>query len=195
MKKIHHFIKKNIVLLIVILLMIILIGLFHEIMTPFVIAVIVVYLIDPMVTNMNRIKLRKRHLPRGLAVICAYIVFLLALTGIGFAFIPSLTSEITRASEELPEYFHTVKDQDLPRWSRRVDDLLSRFSLKNSDDIRKSINQTSVEANKAFDKALDDISDITLPEVDISGQKPLLIAGDRKTRAPKLTAQPPSKNE
>lgn len=195
MKKLHHFIKKNIVLLLVILLMIILIGLFHEIMTPFVIAVIVVYLIDPMVTNMNRIKIRKRHLPRGLAVICAYIVFLLALTGIGFAFIPSLTSEITRASEELPEYFHTVKDQDLPRWSQRVDELLSRFSLKNTNDIHKSIEQTSIEANKAFDKALEDISDITPPEVDISGQKPLLIAGDRKTRAPKLAEQTSSKSE
>lgn len=195
MKKLHHFIKKNIVLLLVILLMIILIGLFHEIMTPFVIAVIVVYLIDPMVTNMNRIKIRKRHLPRGLAVICAYIVFLLALTGIGFAFIPSLTSEITRASEELPEYFHTVKDQDLPRWSQRVDELLSRFSLKNANDIHKSIEQTSIEANKAFDKALEDISDITPPEVDTSGQKPLLIAGDRKTRAPKLAEQTSSKSE
>ena len=185
MKKLHKFIKKNIVLIIVILTMLLLIGLFHEIMTPFVIAIIVVYLIDPMVTRMNKLKIRKRHIPRGLAVICAYLVFLLALTGIGFAFIPSLTAEISRASEQLPQYLVKVKDEDLPRWSQRVDELIFRFSLKNTADIQKSVGQSSADLNKAFDKALDDINEITLPDVDTSGQKPLLIAGDRKARTPK----------
>lgn len=185
MKRIHQFIKKNIVLLIVIVGLLLLIGLFHEIMTPFVIALIVVYLIDPMVTNMNRIKIRKRHLPRGLAVICAYLVFVLALTGIGFAFIPSLTAEITRASEELPQYLLKVKDQDLPRWSQKVDELVFRFSLKNTSDIEKSVDQASSEIGKSLNRAVESISDITLPEVDTTGDKPLLVAADRTKRASK----------
>ena len=188
MKRIHQFIKKNIVLLIVIVGLLLLIGLFHEIMTPFVIALIVVYLIDPMVTNMNRIKLRKRHLPRGLAVICAYLVFVLALTGIGFAFIPSLTAEITRASEELPQYLLKVKDQDLSRWSQKVDELVFRFSLKNTSDIEKSVDQASSEIGKSLNRAVESISDITLPEVDTTGDKPLLVAADRTKRASKTSS-------
>ena len=188
MKRIHQFIKKNIVLLIVIVGLLLLIGLFHEIMTPFVIALIVVYLIDPMVTNMNRIKIRKRHLPRGLAVICAYLVFVLALTGIGFAFIPSLTAEITRASEELPQYLLKVKDQDLPRWSPKVDELVFRFSLKNTSDIEKSVDQASSEIGKSLNRAVESISDITLPEVDTTGDKPLLVAADRTKRASKTSS-------
>ena len=122
-----EFARRNAVLIATTLILLILIAIFHEIMQPFVIALIVVYLIDPLVTRMNRIHIKKWRIPRGFAVIVAYLLFLASVVGIGFAFIPSLTTEISTASEALPKYFMRVKDEDIPRWSEQIDDLIFRF--------------------------------------------------------------------
>ena len=70
-----EFARRNAVLIATTLILLILIAIFHEIMQPFVIALIVVYLIDPLVTRMNRIHIKKWRIPRGFAVIVAYLLF------------------------------------------------------------------------------------------------------------------------
>lgn len=179
------FARRNAVLIATTLILLILIALFHEIMQPFIIALIVVYLIDPLVTRMNRIHIGKFRIPRGFAVIVAYILFLAAIIGIGFAFIPSLTTEISSASEALPKYFMRVKDEDIPRWSEEIDDLIFKVSRKSTKDVAESIRASSREVADAFDFAQKDVAALTLPDIDTSGAKPLLVKEPRKN-APKI---------
>lgn len=179
LKAISRFLKNNALLIAVILLAVILISLYHEIMTPFVIALIVVYLIDPMVTGLNRLRIWKVHIPRGLAVLLSYLVFVTAMVGVGFAFIPSLTSEISQATEELPRYFTQVRTEQLPQLSQRVDEILFRISMRNKNDVEKAVASASKDASMAFDKALKEVSLLVTPEIDTSGAKPLLVNGER----------------
>ncbi len=179
MNRIWSIIKKHTLLILILVMVLILIALYHEILTPFVIALIVVYLIDPMVTNMSKAKVGKRHIPRGLAVLTAYLVFFLTLTGIGFAFVPSLTEEISQATEELPKYFTHLKNEDIPRWNRNIDSFLFKFSLKNKDNVEKSVIESSQEVGKAIDEAYREIEELTVPSVDTTGAKPLLVEGER----------------
>ena len=76
---ISSFIKKHLLLVVVLISGLILVGLFHEILKPFVIAIIVAYIIEPLVKRMNRIQIRNHHIPRGVAVIVAYLLFLTAI--------------------------------------------------------------------------------------------------------------------
>ncbi len=182
MNRIWSIIKKHTLLILILVMVFILIALYHEILTPFVIALIVVYLIDPMVTNMSKARIGKRHIPRGLAVITAYLVFFLTLTGIGFAFVPSLTEEISQATEELPRYFTQLKNDDIPRWNENIDRFISKFSLKDRDSFEKTVNDSSHEIEKALDEALREAEEQSVPSVDTTGTKPLLVEGERSPR-------------
>ncbi len=162
-----EFARRNAVLIATTLILLILIAIFHEIMQPFVIALIVVYLIDPLVTRMNRIHIKKWRIPRGFAVIVAYLLFLASVVGIGFAFIPSLTTEISTASEALPKYFMRVKDEDIPRWSEQIDDLIFTFSRKSPKDIETAVEASKQSLDSAFDAAQKHVSN--LPESGADG--------------------------
>lgn len=147
------FAKKHAVLITIALSTILIISLFHQILKPFIIALIVVYLIDPLVSWMNKGHIGKRHIPRGFAVIVAYLLFLSALTGIGFAIIPSLTTEISNASEALPKYFMQIKNEDIPRWNQKLDDIMFKISRKNSRDIANAVNLANTNLEGAFAEA------------------------------------------
>ncbi len=172
-----EFARRNAVLIATTLILLILIAIFHEIMQPFVIALIVVYLIDPLVTRMNRIHIKKWRIPRGFAVIVAYLLFLASVVGIGFAFIPSLTTEISTASEALPKYFMRVKDEDIPRWSEQIDDLIFTFSRKSPKDIETAVEASKQSLDSAFDAAQTHVRN--LPE---SGADGTVVQNDQAQR-------------
>ena len=186
-QSIFSFIKHHVLLFVVLSIGLILIGFFHEILKPFVIAIIVAYIIDPLVKRMNKLKIRNHHIPRGVAVIVAYLLFLTALTGIGFAFIPSLTNEISQATADIPNYFTKVKDEDIPRWSDNINSLLYKitFTPQNNAD---SQNNKSSEGNKSLQPDNKEDDDLTAPSVDTSGKKPLLIHGERPPSTKELIA-------
>ncbi len=179
MNRIHLFARKHAVLLIVSLVLLCLVILFHDVMTPFIVALIVVYLIDPMVSRLNRVKIKNRKVPRGLAVLCAYFVFLLALTGLGFAFIPSLSVEISKATDELPKYFTRVKDEEIPKLSQNINEMLFLFSRHDAKDVDQAIENARNEVEKSYEGAFREVMNGTIPEIDTSGNQPLLVAGER----------------
>lgn len=165
-----EFARRHAVLIATTLILLVLIAIFHEIMQPFVIALIVVYLIDPLVTRMNRIRIKNWRIPRGFAVIVAYLLFLSSVVGICFAFIPSLTNEISTASEALPKFFMRVKDEEIPRLSERIDDLIFRLSRKSPKDIAASIEESQKSLDAALDAAELDIR--ALPDNDLAKSRP-----------------------
>jgi len=173
--KILQFTRRRALLLVVTLIIMILVALFREIMTPFLIALVVVYIMEPFVHWMNQHTIRKRKIPRAVAVVTTYLAFFTAMTGLGFVFIPSLTGEISRASEALPNFFTKLKDETIPRWSEHIDQLLFTLSVRDKHDVKQAVSDTSHLITQAFQDAAD-ASDITaLPQIDTSGAQPLLI--------------------
>lgn len=184
LEKIIEFIKNHALMLSVLFIFILLVVLFHEVMTPFVIALIVVYLMEPLVSRMNQKGIGKRKFPRWCAVITAYFLFFACILGVGFAFIPSLASEISQATEALPNYFTRVKNEDIPRWSARVDRLMFKLNLRDTKDVRETVQIASDQmaeawknAYREFDIAMRSQGEVSLPFVDTSGEQPLLKLG------------------
>jgi predicted PurR-regulated permease PerM len=97
---------------------------FREVALPFVFAVLVAYILAPLVDRMARLKVAGRPFPRGLAVILLYIN-IIAILGvfIGY-FIPKLSADIARVFREAPELFDKLNQQYLPRVAGWVDDYL-----------------------------------------------------------------------
>ena len=191
--KLSQFIHDHALMLSVLLIFILLVILFHAVMTPFVIALIVVYLMEPLVSRMNKKGIGKRKFPRWCAVITAYLLFFAIILGIGFAFIPPLASEISQATEALPNYFTRVKNEDIPRWSANVDRLMFKLNLRDTKDVKASVDQASSLMSEAWKNAYLDFElsmksqgEVPLPFVDASGEQPLLKLGVEREVAAKV---------
>jgi predicted PurR-regulated permease PerM len=96
--------------------------LFRDVALPFVFAILVAYILAPLVDRMARLRLAGRPLPRGLAVIFLYINILLGLSLFIGYFLPKLSGDIARVFREAPELFQKLNGEVLPRVGSWIDD-------------------------------------------------------------------------
>jgi predicted PurR-regulated permease PerM len=95
---------------------------FRDVALPFLFAVLVAYILAPVVDRMARIRVANRPLPRGLAVIFLYINILVGLgLFIGY-FLPKLSGDIARVFREAPQLFQKLNTEVLPRVGSWIDD-------------------------------------------------------------------------
>ena len=174
-QNILKFLKNHALAVIVITVGLILVGIFHEILKPFIIAIIVAYIIHPLVKRLHKIKIKNRNLPKGVAVLTAYLLFLTIVSGVCFAFIPSLTHEVSQATEALPRYFDKVKDEDIPKWNANIDKVLYKFSFRNHSVVNKTIHQASHDVDQIFQDAFNEFDEN-------SGLPPLILDDDPKPK-------------
>ena len=94
---------------------------FRDVALPFVFALLVTYILAPVVDRMARLRLAGRPMPRGVAVILLYInvIAILALF-IGY-FIPKLSADIARVFREAPLLTEKLNQEYLPRVAGWVD--------------------------------------------------------------------------
>ena len=98
--------------------------LFRSVALPFLFAILVAYILAPVVNRFARIQIRGRPFPRALAVILLY-VNILAILGlfIGY-FIPKLSGDFARLFREAPQLFARLNGEWVPRIGAWVDNNL-----------------------------------------------------------------------
>jgi predicted PurR-regulated permease PerM len=102
---------------------------FRAVVLPFIFAILVAYILAPLVDRLARLKVAGRPLPRGLAVIVIYIN-LIALLGLFLGyFIPKLSGDFARLFREAPHLFNRLNAEYLPRAGAWVDQNLGAGSL------------------------------------------------------------------
>jgi predicted PurR-regulated permease PerM len=94
---------------------------FREVALPFLFAILVAYILAPLVERMSRWRIAGRPFPRAAAVIILYINILAGLgLFIGY-FIPKLSADFARLFREAPQLFAKVNKDWLPRAGAWVD--------------------------------------------------------------------------
>src|SRR6266481_4188346 len=94
---------------------------FREVSLPFLFAILVAYILAPLVDRLTSYKIGGRRFPRALAVILLYINILAALgLFIGY-FIPKLSGDFARLFREAPGLFSKLNTEMLPRAGAWVD--------------------------------------------------------------------------
>lgn len=102
-------------------------SLFRHILIPFILALIVVYLIEPIVSRLNKLHVGKRNLPRWACVIIIYLCFAGGATVLGLIVVPPLAREFSSLAEEAPRFLEEVRTQKIPEWNRELQRLADRF--------------------------------------------------------------------
>lgn len=94
----------------------------RHVLLPFVFALLIAYILAPVVTRMSARADGTRRMPRGLAIIVCYIVFLAAIAGFVMLLVPRLSKDVARIGAELPELYDKLNEEwapDAARWLER----------------------------------------------------------------------------
>ncbi|HEX2571647.1 MAG TPA: AI-2E family transporter [Polyangia bacterium] len=95
--------------------------LFHQVVLPFILALLLAYVLEPVVTRLSRVKVRGFTLSRGVGVIICYLG-IVGVLGIFFgAFLPRLSGDFARLFREAPQFFTKVKADYVPRLSSWIE--------------------------------------------------------------------------
>ncbi len=90
----------------------------RAVLLPFVFAGLIAYILSPIVRWMSERPNGKRRMPRGLAIIICYIVFIAAITGFMFLLVPRLSGDIARLGKEAPGLYKRINEEYTPQLAR-----------------------------------------------------------------------------
>jgi predicted PurR-regulated permease PerM len=94
----------------------------RKVLLPFIFAFLIAYILAPVVKRMSERKNGTHRMPRGLAIIICYIVFLAAVTGFMFLLVPRLSRDFARLGKEAPGLYKRINEEYVPgiaRWAER----------------------------------------------------------------------------
>jgi predicted PurR-regulated permease PerM len=94
---------------------------FREVALPFLFAILVAYILAPVVDRFERVKIRGKPFPRGLAVIILYINIIAVLAIFIGYFIPRLSGDFARMFRESPQLIARVNREWVPRAGAWID--------------------------------------------------------------------------
>jgi predicted PurR-regulated permease PerM len=90
----------------------------REVLLPFVFAFLIAYILAPVVRRMSERKDGTRRMPRGLAIVLCYIVFIAAVVGFMFLLVPRLSRDIARLGKEAPMLYDRANNEWTPQLAR-----------------------------------------------------------------------------
>ena len=94
----------------------------RKVLLPFIFASLIAYVLAPIVKRMSERKNGTHRMPRSLAIILCYIVFLAAVTGFMFLLVPRLSGDFARLGKEAPGLYKRANEEYVPgaaRWLER----------------------------------------------------------------------------
>ena len=109
-------------------LAVLILWVFREVLAPFFLAVVVAYVLAPLVSALQRIKIGTHPLPRWAAVVIIYVALLGGLVAsIAFG-APRLAAETQRMVREAPRAIHLAQEEWLPRIEQTLRDAATLYA-------------------------------------------------------------------
>lgn len=90
---------------------------FRATLRPFLVAIFIAYLIDPVVAWVNTRTVRGRPVPRGLAVLSVYAIVTTIIVLFSALVVPQLVREVGHLARDIPQTIQDARHEKLPRVS------------------------------------------------------------------------------
>jgi predicted PurR-regulated permease PerM len=100
---------------------VLIVYLFREVVLPFLFAILVAYILAPIVDRFSRLRVGGKPFPRAAAVIILYINIIAVLSLFIGYFVPKLSGDFARLFREAPQLFARVNREWLPKAGAWVD--------------------------------------------------------------------------
>jgi predicted PurR-regulated permease PerM len=99
----------------------------REVLLPFLMAIVLAYVLSPVVDAGQRLRVYGRHPPRALVVVVLYLGLLGGLAGVITFSVPRLATELARLAREAPRIAAQARNEWIPEAERRLRDVSSRY--------------------------------------------------------------------
>ena len=100
---------------------VLIVYIFREVVLPFLFAILVAYILAPLVDRFSRVRVGGKPFPRAAAVIILYVNIIAVLSLFIGYFVPKLSGDFARLFRESPQLFAKVNREWLPRAGAWVD--------------------------------------------------------------------------
>jgi predicted PurR-regulated permease PerM len=120
------------------LIFIALVYIFRAVLPTFILALLLAYILTPIVVKISSKKIFRRKIPRGMAII---VIYVLSITGISFGgtyFVVNLTNEMQTLVTEFPSYGKQIKENWVPMISSGIQ-RISEYMPKMEFELPKEI--------------------------------------------------------
>jgi len=101
-------------------LLVIFVG--REVLLPFVFAGLIAYILAPVVRRMADRSDGTRRMPRGLAIVFCYLVFISLVAGFLLLLVPRLSRDVARLGKEAPGLYKRINEEWTPQAARWLED-------------------------------------------------------------------------
>ena len=82
----------------------------HQVLLPFIFAALIAYILAPIVRWMCEGKDGRRRMPRGLAIVICYLVFIAGVVGFLFVLVPRMAQDLKRIGKEAPGLYKKMNE-------------------------------------------------------------------------------------
>lgn len=93
-------------------LLVVIVG--RRALMPFIFAALIAYILAPVIRWMAERKDGTRRMPRGLAILICYLIFIAAIVGFFFLLLPRLYKDVARIGKEMPALYKKIQTQYTP---------------------------------------------------------------------------------
>lgn len=90
----------------------------RAVLLPFVFAALIAYILTPIVARMSVRRDGTSRMPRALAIIICYIIFIAAIAGFIVVLVPRLSRDVARLGKEAPGLYKRINDDYTPQFAR-----------------------------------------------------------------------------
>lgn len=103
--------------------------LIHEVLLPFVLSGVFVYLLAPAVDYLSSKSIGKFKLSRGLSVILVFMGFVMGISLLALLVLPPVYQEVLKIINEAPAQIEQFRLVTLPNWTHRLEALTLSYNL------------------------------------------------------------------
>jgi predicted PurR-regulated permease PerM len=123
----------------------------REVLLPFVFAGLIAYILTPVVRWMVDRHDGTRRLPRGLAVVICYLVFISLIAGFLLLLVPRLSHDVARLGKEAPGLYKRINEEWTPQVAHWFEDRFPSLSrVKPAVDEPTAVRDASLPRDTAF---------------------------------------------
>jgi predicted PurR-regulated permease PerM len=106
----------------------------RAVLLPFIFAALIAYILAPVVAWMCDRKDGTQRMPRGLAIIICYIVFIAVVVGFLFLLVPRLSGDFARLGKEVPGLLKKINEERIPELARWLEQKFPSLAQKPNTD-------------------------------------------------------------
>lgn len=139
----------------------------RSVILPFILAALLAYVLQPLVTLFSKVKLGSKPLPRAISVFLIYLIFAGLTSLICIFFIPQFYLEMVRLAKDTTAFINSIDEHSINQLGEKIEDFFNTYQLPfeivSGEDIERvpsvpgRANWISIDLHKISQTILNDI--------------------------------------